>query len=326
LEGPYRDLGAGFARLSGVEGLRRSPGRLRSVEDALFELLRNSRDAGARNVYVASSLGARRYRHLVVIDDGSGIPETHKHLVFEPGVTTRHLNPIPEAPALELPRAQDTPHGAGLSLYHVKNAALSAEVLSASSPTVIKVVFDTRSLPETRLQTNARPSKTNLPATLTRFLAESAPNPPRLYHASPSRILSRLLKNRIIQVSQKKESQGNGGEAPHVWEAAVILGLEVSLRTVQRVLGGGISAAREVTVDSLSEGRGEAGEKTLVAGRDGLEGPILSVGAEDLAEIRAVLRRAAESSYLELAGLDVETRPGEVILRARVYEQEDEYE
>ena len=320
MEGPYRDLGAGFARLSGVEGLRRSPGRLRSVEDALFELLRNSRDAGARNVYVASSLGARRYRHLVVIDDGRGIPETHKHLVFEPGVTTRHLNPVPEAPAQDLPRTH-APHGAGLSLYHVKNVALSAEVLSASSPTVIKIVFDTRSLPEKRLQSNARPSKTNLPATLTRFLADSGPNPPRLYHASPSRILSRLLDNRIIQ-----ESRGNDGEATRVREAARGLGLEVSLRTVQRILAGGILAAGEVTVEGFSEGRGVVGEKPSVTGRDDPGGPILSVGAEDLAEIRAVLGRAAGSSYLELAGLDVEARPGEVILRARVYEREDEYE
>lgn len=326
MEGPYRDLGAGFARLSGVEGLRRSPGRIRSVEDALFELLRNSRDAGARNVYVASSLGARRYRHLVVIDDGRGIPETHKHLVFEPGVTTRHLNPVPEAPAQDLPRTH-APHGAGLSLYHVKNVALSAEVLSASSPTAIKVVFDTRYLPEKRLQSNARPSKTNLLATLTRFLAESGPNPPRLYHASPSRILSRLLNHRIIQTSQEsQEGQGNDGEARLVREAALGLGLEVSLRTVQRVLADGIPAAGEIATSNVYGGRGEAGEKTLVAGRDDPRGPILSVGAEDLAEIRAVLGRAAESSYLELAGLDVEARPGEVILRARVYEREDEYE
>ncbi len=324
MEGPYRDLGAGFARLSGVEGLRRSPGRLRSVEDALFELLRNSRDAGARNVYVASSLGARRFRHLVVIDDGRGIPETHKQLVFEPGVTTRHLNPVPESSAQELPRAQNTPHGAGLSLYHVKNVALSAEVLSASSPTVVKIVFDTRFLPEKRLQSNTRPSKTNLPATLTRFLVESGPNPPHLYHASPSRILSRLLNHRIIQARQ--ESQGNDGEARRVREEALGLGLEVSLRTVQRVLGGGICAAGEVMVDSLSEGRDLVGEKSAVARQDDPGGPILSVGAEDLAEIRAVLGRAAGSSYLELAGLVVEARPGEVILRARVYEQEDEYE
>ena len=323
MEGPYRDLGAGFARLSGVEGLRRSPRRLRSVEDALFELLRNSRDAGARNVYVASSLSARRYRQLTVIDDGRGIPETHKHLIFEPGVTTRHLNPVPEAPAQDLSETH-APHGAGLSLYHIKNAALSAEVLSASSPTAIKAIFDTRSLPEKHLQSNARPSRTNLLATLARFATDSGPDRPRLYHASPSRILSRLLNHRIIQRS--RHSQGKEGEASRVREAALGLGLEVSLRTVQRVLAGRLPAAAEVTVYAASKRRDDVGEKLSVAGRDDPGGPILSVGAENLAEIRAVLARAAGSSYLELAGLDMEARPGEVILRARVYEREDEYE
>ncbi len=320
MEGPYRDLGGGFARLAGAEGLRRSPRRLRSVEDALLELLRNSRDAGAHTIYVASTLRARRYRQLVVIDDGRGISETHKHLVFEPGVTTRHLDPVSET----LP--DDTPHGAGLSLYHIKNAALSVEVLSASSPTAIKAVFDTQAFPEKSLQSHSRPSKTNLSATIARFAAQTASHNPRLYHASPARILALLLKHRIIHT----DKDSSVGEAGRLRELGLGLGLEVSLRTAQRVVAGSISPAREVgsVVNTgvpggeLTDGRA----RSRVARRTGAGGPILSVGVEELDEIRNVLQRAARSSYLDLAGLDVEARPGEVVLKAQIYEPEEEYE
>ena len=66
--------------------------------------------------------------------------------------------------------------------------------------------------------------------------------------------------------------------------------------------------------------------RSRVVGHFGTGGPILSVGAEDLDEIRGILRRAARSSYLDLAELDVEARPGEMILKAHIYEPEDEYE
>jgi hypothetical protein len=85
-------------------------------------------------------------------------------------------------------------------------------------------------------------------------------------------------------------------------------------------MSGEVLAADEVAGDE----DGQTGASVMR--RNGLGGPILSVGAEYLTEIRAVLRRAARSSYLDLAGLDVEKRPGEVILRARVYEPEEEYE
>ena len=63
-----------------------------------------------------------------------------------------------------------------------------------------------------------------------------------------------------------------------------------------------------------------------VGGRRGGEGPILSVGEGELAEIGAVLSRAARASYLELSGLVVKRRPGEIVVKARVYEPEEEYE
>ena len=187
MEGPYRDLGSGFARLTGPEGARRTPSRLHCVEDALLELLRNARDAGARSVFVASTLKHRRYRTLTVLDDGHGIPETYRALIFEPGVTTRHLSPTLHNPA-------EAPHGSGLSLYHIKNAAVSAEVLSTSSPTSIRATFDTHTLPERSLQSASRPSHSNHLATLQTF----AVNHINLYYAPPARILATLLKNHII--------------------------------------------------------------------------------------------------------------------------------
>ena len=322
MEGPYRDLGAGFARLAGTEGLRRTPVSLRSVEDALFEILRNSRDAGARNVYVASILKARRYRSLTVIDDGTGIPETHAHLVFEPGVTTRHLVPVLETTDGGPGTPTPSPHGAGLSLHHIKQSAVSAEVLRAASPTVIRAVFDTREgLPEKSLQSASKPPRSNLLAVLSRFFQatrRSANPPPNLYYGSPAGILARLLQTHIIQ----KEANS----ASELRRRAKSLGLDVSLRTVQRVMAGGVAGAERVGA-SLAEGGGDERSRGVVGGGSvGVRGPILNLGDAELEELSAVLRRAARASYLELFGLAAEGRPGEIVIKARIYEPEEEYE
>ena len=321
MEGPYRDLGDGFARLAGTEGLRRTPASLRSVEDALFELLRNARDAGDSNIYVASILKARRYRTLTILDDGTGIPETHAHLVFEPGVTSRHLSPVQE-PAPDATPSRP-PHGAGLSLHHIKQASVSAEVLSTSSPTAIKAVFDTiQGLPEKSLQSATKPSGSNLSAVLSRFSdtpASYPEHPPRLYHGSPATILARLLYNHIIQLSK--------GTSIELRERASSLGLDVSLRTSQRVLAGEVLPASDV-----EEGKGKRGDAGVESrgrrkgGSSGLGGPILTVGDQELEEILVVLRRVARASYLDLSGLVAEGRPGEISIKAQVYEPEEEYE
>ncbi|MGH3147430.1 MAG: ATP-binding protein [Rubrobacter sp.] len=311
MEGPYRDLGAGFARLTGLEGTRRGPSRIDHVEDALFELLRNARDAGAARVYVASSLKDRRFRTLTVIDDGHGLPESHRDLIFEPGVTTRHLDPVPEPTD---PAA--APHGAGLSLYHIRTAALSAEVLSPSSPTSIRITTDTHSLPERDLQSTTRPSQSNLRATLRAFVTNPNPQPKparlQAYYGSPARILATLIRNRIIQPDSG---------TIRVKESASEVGLELSSRTVQRILRGevrplaSVSGERGPVGGSGGSGRGKVGD-----------GPVFALGEEEREEIAAILGRAARAGYLEVEDVRFEARPGEVSIRASVYEPEEEYE
>jgi Histidine kinase-, DNA gyrase B-, and HSP90-like ATPase len=307
VEGPYRDLGAGFARLTGVEGARRGPSRITHVEDALLELARNARDAGAARIYVASTLKDRRFRTLTVIDDGHGIPESHRDLILEPGVTTRHLNPVTEP-------GDPSTHGAGLSLYQIKNHSLETRVLSTSSPTSIQATFDTSNLPERTLQSSTRPSKSNLRATLERFTATTNAQSPRLhsYYGPPGRILATLLHHRIIP--KQRDSAG-------LREAAFGLGLGVSVRSVQRILRGEVWPVEDVWGGERGEGvRGRG-----AVGRRG-RGPVLELGEEESARIADILRRAARAGYMEVEELRFESRPGEISLRARVYEPEEEYE
>jgi hypothetical protein len=307
VEGPYRDLGAGFARLTGVEGARRGPSRITHVEDALLELARNARDAGAANIYVASILKNRRYRTLTVIDDGHGIPKSHRDLILQPGVTTRHLNPVTQP-------GDPVVHGAGLSLYQIKGHSLETRVLSTSSPTSIQATFDTNVLPERTLQSNTRPSKSNLRATLERFTSTTNTHGPRIhsYYGPPARILATLLHHRIIP--KRQDSTG-------LREAAFGLGLDVSVRSVQRILRGEVWPVEDVTGgerDEVVRGRRAVGR------RDG--GPVLELGEEESARIADILSRAARAGYMEVEELRFESRPGEISLRARVYEPEEEYE
>jgi hypothetical protein len=248
-----------------------------------------------------------------VIDDGHGIPESHRDLILEPGVTTRHLDPVtnPDDPAA-------APHGAGLSLYQIRIRSLDTRVLCASNPTSIQTTFDTNTVPERALQSTTRPSKTNLRATLHGFVQSTNRHGITLeaYYGSPARIFTTLLHNRIIQPEEGIEGMR---------EVAVKLGLELSARSVRRVLRGevwpeeAISRKEEVMGAFVS-----SGERAGDGGPD--VGPELHLGEEERADIADILRRAALAGYLEVEDLRFQSRPGEISIRARVYEPEEEYE
>lgn len=310
-EGPYRDLGGGFARLTGVEGVRRAPSSIESVEDALLELVRNACDAGAENVYVASALHARRYRELVVLDDGCGIPDPYREIVFEPGVTTRHLTPS---------RLADRTHGAGLSLHHIREAALSARILSIGSPTSIRTVFDTEVTPERSLQSagssrrSLHGNRSNLRATL-QSLAD-APGAPEIFYGSPASILALFLNKRIIPETEKVSGIESWCEER--------MGAGLSRRTLQRVIKGQVSAAGRVDSPERQDEAGDPGQSKEMVLSSG--GGRLVLDRRDLSEIRSIIERAARESYLEVGEVGFGSKEGEVTIRAEIHEAEEEYD
>ena len=78
------NLGAGYVRLRVAEAERRQAKHdIRCVEDIVIEMLRNSRDAGAHHIYVATTR-EQNIRTLIILDDGSGIPKTCKKKYLMP--------------------------------------------------------------------------------------------------------------------------------------------------------------------------------------------------------------------------------------------------
>ena len=69
------NLGEGYVRLRVAEAERRQAKHdIRCVEDMVIELLRNSRDAGAKRIYLATSREGD-LRTTTILDDGSGVPQ-----------------------------------------------------------------------------------------------------------------------------------------------------------------------------------------------------------------------------------------------------------
>jgi anti-sigma regulatory factor (Ser/Thr protein kinase) len=135
-------LAYGFVRLKVAEAERRQAHHdIRSVEDIVTELVRNSRDAGAKNVIVASQKERGRYRRITVLDDGCGIPRDMHQVVFEPRVTSKKD---------DFEKDRYGVHGRGMALFSIRSAAADARI-AWSDPglgTSITLTADTEAVSE----------------------------------------------------------------------------------------------------------------------------------------------------------------------------------
>ncbi|MCL4377129.1 MAG: ATP-binding protein [Actinobacteria bacterium] len=107
-----QDLGNGYVKLRISEADRRQALQdIKSVEDIIVELLRNSRDAKAKNIFIATKKIEDKQRYIYFIDDGYGIPPKFHNLIFEARVTSKLENGAKDAYGF---------HGRGMALFSIK--------------------------------------------------------------------------------------------------------------------------------------------------------------------------------------------------------------
>ena len=135
------DLGDGYVRLLSAEAERRQAKHdIRSTEDIVIEMLRNSRDAGATRIYCAVSREGS-VRKLALIDNGCGIPSNLVERIFEARVTSKLDSMHVDTWGV---------HGRGMALFAIKENARDAHVAATvrEGGSAIVVQTDTNELPE----------------------------------------------------------------------------------------------------------------------------------------------------------------------------------
>lgn len=267
------DLGSGFVRLHISEAERRQARQdIQSVEQAVLEMLRNARDAGAGTVIVAMGKLAPNLRKITMIDDGAGIPEQFRQAVFKSRITSR-LRTIKED--------DYGIHGRGMALFSIKQRAEECSVVSGNpgSGTVFEVVFDLSRVAEKTdqstepaiLRVRGRRKLGRGPHNVKRTVMQFALENPelRFYVGSASESMAT-----VCAISERNAAQpplfGDSGREETIWRSGSHLmtpkelidfsaqsaGLELSLRNCQRITSRELGSL-EAVVSEESDGRKE---------------------------------------------------------------------
>ncbi len=258
-------LGDGFVRLRVAEAERRQAKHdIRYVEDAIIELLRNSRDAQAQQIFVASSKHDN-LRKLLVIDNGSGIPKRLHERVFDARVTSK-LDTIHSD--------RWGVHGRGMALYSIRENAKHVQVMASGIGLgcAIQMVFDTTQTPERADQSSwptigrnedGEQAVIRGPHNIIRSCCEFALEEQgelELWFGSPAEIVATIRQRIRPRISESQLLFINSmddlplfdrivvaADAQELTELACSLGLEISERTAHRIIAGRIDPVASVS-------------------------------------------------------------------------------
>lgn len=342
-----QDLGDGFVRLRSEEAERRQAKHdIRKSEDIVIEMLRNSRDAQAKRIFVATWKDGE-VRNITIIDDGSGIPESMLSRIFEARVTSKL-----DTMCMDLWGV----HGRGMALYAIKTNADNAQVLASKlgGGSSIHVEASTARLGEKRDQSSFPVFSKNDkgvvtvrgPKNINRTVMEFAyieRNACDVYFGSSAEIAASLWsqsKSRIarstmvfcddpaeLPVCERLALASSPEEFARIAES---LGLPMSSRTARRIMNGEIHPAINA-YESISSPQGAHSQSDLVNAKakktdvdpvDLLtQGECPSVRLSDADRIRLIqaLKEAysdiAESYYLDSdVEMDIKVSKGKIHL------------
>jgi hypothetical protein len=313
-------LGDGFVRLKVSEAERRQAKHdIRSFEDVVVELLRNSRDAHARRIYVANSREGDM-RTLTVIDDGVGVPASMHERVFEPRVTSKLETMVMDRWGV---------HGRGMALFSVRSNVVEARLAAseAHKGSALVIVSDPSKLAEkadqSKWPTVERDPETGRlrvrtgPHNIVRRVVDFAVEHPdlELYLGTPTEIVASMVAHargrldarqllfcddpRDLPVWLRPAVAGDAAELVALCDG---IGLTISERTAHRVLGGELQPLASVLecVAPAPE-QPDARRPDIYSDRRGLR-----IDRSDTREFQRRLEEAfdlvAERYYLHLSG------------------------
>lgn len=313
------NLPHGFVRLKVAEAERRQAQHdIRTVEDIITELVRNSRDAGAGVVLVGFQKEQGRYRRITVLDDGRGIPEEMHRLVFEPRVTSKRE---------EFEEDRYGVHGRGMALFSISSRCQSVRIASSRPGvgTAMTLTADTERVTErTDQATMPRLERADDgervgpgPHNVARILLEMSVDHPemRFYIGSFAEVIAtaRGMDARDGHARRVWSEAAVSRDARALAEACAAIGLPISERNAYRVIGGEIPELPTV-YEMASASVGDAGPVPRNGGAveprqraaSQARNPLGRLGRDDLREIAEgagdVVEKVVGRYYLRTAG------------------------
>lgn len=313
------NLGEGFVRLRVSEAERRqAKDDIQQVEDIVVEMLRNARDAHAKNIYIATQKEGA-LRSLLFFDDGDGVPHELWGRIFDARVTSKLESAHMDSYGI---------HGRGMALFSIKENVVDARVVASGKDlgTGFKVVADCAVLREKADQSTwpklGQNEEDELccvqgPHNIIRSAAEFAlqeRSECRVYLGSLSDIAATMYVVAQSELSPEKlfanddalglpvpYRLGFATDAQEFVRIAASIGIDMSERTAQRIAAGQIAPLEDMASVLLRAHKPAKVSRAIDLSKD-MRG--LRVSKEDLNEfsddLQAAFAKLAERYYLEL--------------------------